>query len=235
MFPFRSKKQAMLGLDISTTAVKLLELSRSSSRNGMRYQVEAYAVEPLQANAVVEKNIADVEAVGQAIKNVVKRAGTNTKQAVVAVSGSAVITKTITMPASLSDKEMENQIQLEADQYIPYPLEEVNLDFGVLGVSEKNPEMVDVLLAASRSENVDDRVAALEMAGLTAAVVDVEAYAMENAFSQIVDQLPEGSEELTIAIADIGATITTLNVLHAGKIIYTREQNFGGKQLTEEI
>ncbi|MCP5417254.1 MAG: pilus assembly protein PilM [Chromatiaceae bacterium] len=235
MFPFRSKKQAMLGLDISTTAVKLLELSRSSSRNGMRYQVEAYAVEPLQANAVVEKNIADVEAVGQAIKNVVKRAGTNTKQAVVAVSGSAVITKTITMPASLSDKEMENQIQLEADQYIPYPLEEVNLDFEVLGVSEKNPEMVDVLLAASRSENVDDRVAALEMAGLTAAVVDVEAYAMENAFSQIVDQLPEGSEELTIAIADIGATITTLNVLHAGKIIYTREQNFGGKQLTEEI
>ncbi|MCB1829765.1 MAG: pilus assembly protein PilM [Gammaproteobacteria bacterium] len=235
MFPFRSNKQAMLGLDISSTAVKLLELSKSTGRAGTRYQVESYAVEPLQANAVVEKNIADVDAVGQAIRNVVNRSGTKTRQAVVAVSGSAVITKVITMPASLSDKEMANQIQLEADQYIPYPLEEVNLDFEVLGISEKNPEMVDVLLAASRSENVDDRVAALEMAGITAAIVDVEAYAMENAFSQIADQLPEDSENLTIAIADIGATITTLNVLHAGKIIYTREQNFGGRQLTEEI
>jgi len=235
MFLFRSKKQALLGLDISSTAVKLLELSMSSGRSGINYRVESYAVEPLPANAVVEKNIADIDAVGQAVLNVVKRAGTKTRQAAVAVSGSAVITKVITMPAALSDQERENQIQLEADQYIPYPLEEVNIDFEVLGVSEKNPEMVDVLLAASRSENVDDRVAALEIAGLTATVVDVEAFAMENAFTQIVDQLPEYGDDQTVAIADIGATITTLNVLHNGKVIYTREQNFGGKQLTEEI
>ncbi|HHH39643.1 MAG TPA: pilus assembly protein PilM [Sedimenticola sp.] len=232
---FRSKKQAMLGLDISSTAVKLLELSRSDGQGGSRYRVESYAVEPLPANTMVEKNIADVDAVGQSIKKVVERSGTRARQAAVAVSGSAVITKIITMPATLSDQEMENQIQLEADQYIPYPLEEVNIDFEVLGVSEKNPEMVDVLLAASRSENVDDRVAALEFAGLTAAVVDVEAYAMENAFSLIAGQLPEYQEDHAVAIADIGATITTLNVLHNGKIIYTREQNFGGRQLTEEI
>lgn len=165
----------------------------------------------------------------------VRRSGSKLRQAAVAVSGSAVITKTITMPASLSDSEMETQIQLEADQYIPYPLEEVNIDFEILGVSEKNPEMMDVLLAASRSENVDDRVAALEIAGLTAEVVDVEAYAMENAFVQVVDQLSSGGDDQTIAIADTGATTTTLNVLHGGKIIYTREQNFGGRQLTEEI
>ncbi len=232
---FGSKKQAMLGLDISSTAVKLLELSKSSGRSGARYRVEAYAVEPLPANAVVEKNIADVDAVGQAIHNVVRRSGSKARQAAVAVSGSAVITKIITMPASLSDAEMESQIQLEADQYIPYPLEEVNLDFEILGSSEKNPEMMDVLLAASRSENVDDRVAALEIAGLTATVVDVEAYAMENAFTQIADQLPDGGDDQTVAIADIGATTTTLNVLRNGKIIYTREQNFGGRQLTEEI
>lgn len=232
---FGSKKQAMLGLDISSTAVKLLELSKSSGRSGARYRVEAYAVEPLPANAVVEKNIADVDAVGQAIHNVVRRSGSKARQAAVAVSGSAVITKIITMPASLSDAEMESQIQLEADQYIPYPLEEVNLDFEILGSSEKNPEMMDVLLAASRSENVDDRVAALEIAGLTASVVDVEAYAMENAFTQIADQLPDGGDDQTVAIADIGATTTTLNVLRNGKIIYTREQNFGGRQLTEEI
>ncbi len=235
MFPFSSKKQAMLGLDISSTAVKLLELSMNTGRAGTRYRVEAYGVEPLPPNSVVEKNIADVEAVGQAIRKVVKRSGTRAKQAAVAVSGSAVITKVITMPASLSDSEMENQIQLEADQYIPYPLEEVNIDFEVLGPSEKNPEMVDVLLAASRSENVDDRVAALEIAGLTTAVVDVEAYAMENAFSLIADQIPDYSEDFAVAVADIGATITTLNVLHNGKVIYTREQNFGGRQLTEEI
>ncbi|OQX36518.1 MAG: pilus assembly protein PilM, partial [Candidatus Sedimenticola endophacoides] len=118
---FGPKKQAMVGVDISSTAVKLLELSKSSGRSGAQYRVESYAVEPLPANAVVEKNIADVEAVGQVIAKVVKRSGTRARLAAVAVSGSAVITKTITMPASLSDQEMEAQIQLEADQYIPYP------------------------------------------------------------------------------------------------------------------
>ncbi len=228
-------KPLLLGLDISSTAIKLLELSQHAGRGGVRYRVESYAVEPLSAGAVVEKNIADVEAVGKAIKNVIRKAGTRTKHAAVAVSGSAVITKVIAMPATLSDREMESQIQLEADQYIPYPLEEVNIDFEVLGPSEKNPDMVDVLLAASRSENVDDRVAALELAGLACSVVDVEAYAMEGACAQLIEQWSAGGEDQTIAVADIGATTTTLNVLHNRKIVYTREQNFGGRQLTEEI
>ncbi len=234
---FQRKKPAIIGLDISSTAIKLLELSKTSSmgRGGAQFRVESYAVEPLQENAVVEKNIADVNAVGESIRNVVKRSGSRAKHVAVAVSGSAVITKIITMPASLSDQEMEAQIQLEADQYIPYSLEEVNMDFEVLGTSEKNPEMMDVLLAASRSENVDDRVAAIEIAGLIAEIVDVEAYAMENAFSQIADQLPEHGENQTVAVADVGASTTTMNVLHNNKIIYTREQNFGGRQLTEEI
>lgn len=235
MFLFGSKKIPLLGLDVSSTAVKLLELSQSSSRAGTQYRVESYGVEPLPANAVVEKNIADVDAVGEAIKAVVKRSGTKAKQAAVAVSGSAVITKVIHMPASLSDTELEAQIDLEADQYIPYPLDEVNTDFEVLGPNEKNPDLVDVLLAASRSENVEDRVAALELAGLTAKVVDVEAYAMENAFVLLTEQMPDQGRDQTVAVADIGATTTTLNVLHDNKIIYTREQNFGGRQLTEEI
>jgi len=236
MLPFfGTKNTPVLGLDISSTAVKLLELSRSGGRSGARFRVERYAVEVLPPDAVVETNIAAVEAVGDAIQNVVRRSGSRAKQAAVAVSGSAVITKIITMPASLSDQEMENQIQLEADQYIPYPLEEVNIDFEVFGPSEKNPEMVDVLLAASRSENVENRVSALELAGLAPTVVDVEAYAMENAFSLISEQLPDFGVDQTIAIVDIGATNTALNVLHNNKIIYTREQSFGGKQLTEEI
>jgi type IV pilus assembly protein PilM len=221
----------MVGLDISSTAIKLLELSRS----GGRYRVESYTVEPLPANSVVEKSIADVEAVGEAIRRAVKRSGTKSKHAAVAVAGSAVITKVISMPASIGDDEMESQISLEADQYIPYPLDEVNLDFEVLGPSTKNPERVDVLLAASRSENVESRTAAAELGGLTARLVDVEAFAMENAFSLIAEMMEDGGSDRTIAVVDIGATMTTLNVMHDRKSIYTREQVFGGKQLTEEI
>ena len=228
---FKKKQPVVLGLDISSTAIKLLELGQS----GDRMRVESYAVEPLPANSVIEKNIADVEAVGEAIKRAVKRSASRTKLAAVAVAGSSVITKIIAMPASLTEDEMEQQIELEADQYIPYPLEEVNLDFKVIGPSENDPERIDVLLAASRSENVDIRIAAIELAGLKAEIVDVEAYAMENAFSLLIPQLPEQGIDQTIAIIDIGATMTTLNVMHDRKTIYTREQVFGGKQLTEEI
>lgn len=225
------KKSSLIGLDISSTSVKLLELSQQSDG----YRVEAYAAEPLPPNSVVEKNITDVEAIGEAIQRAVKRSGSRAKFAAVAVAGSSVITKVITMPSNLSDEELESQIQLEADQYIPYSLEEVNMDFEVLSHNDKNPDMVDVLLAASRSENVDSRVAAVELGGLTAKVVDIEAYTMENAFPLIASQIPGGSSDMTIAIVDIGATMTTLSVLHDSKIIYTRDQVFGGKQLTEEI
>ena len=227
----KRKASSLVGLDISSTAVKLLELSQS----GSRYRVESYAVVPLPPHAVVEKSIADVESVGAAINRAVKKSGTKSKFAAVAVAGSAVITKVISLPANLSEDEMESQIELEADQYIPYPLDEVNLDFQVLGVSEKSNDSVDVLLAASRSENVDVRVAACELGGLTAKIVDVEAYAMETAYGLVAPQLPDGGEGLTVAIVDVGATMTTLNVIHDFKIIYTREQVFGGKQLTEEI
>lgn len=228
---FGGNKPAILGLDISTTAVKLLELSKS----GNRYRVESYAVEPLPPNSVIEKNISDVDAVGEAIKRAVKRSGTKLKDAAAAVAGSSVITKVISMPAALSDDDMEGQIQLEADQYIPYPLEEVSLDFEVIGPTEHDPDRVDVLLAASRSENVDVRVDAIELAGLHAKVIDVEAYAMENAFTMLKEHMPDNGLDKTIAVVDIGATMTTLNVLHDLKTIYTREQVFGGKQLTEEI
>ena len=185
-------------------------------------------------NAVVEKNITDVEGVGVAIARLVSQCKTSVKQAAVAVAGSAVITKTIEMDVALSDDEMENQIRVEADQYIPYPLDEVSIDFEVQGLVEDNPEQVEVLLAACRSENVDLRVDVLDIGGLQTKVVDVEAYAMERTFSLIADQI-DGGEDQTVAIVDVGATMTTLSVLHDGKTIYTREQLFGGKQLTEEI
>ena len=228
---FSRGQSAVLGIDISTAAIKLLELTRS----GARYRVESYSVSPLPQDAVIDKNIANIDVIANAIKLAVKQSGTKTKQACVAVAGSSVMTKVISMPSSLADDEMEEQILVEADQYVPYSLDEVNLDFEVQGPTENNSEMVDVLLAASRRENVEDRVEALEKAGLKTKVVDVEAFAMENAFALLSDQLPDSIENQTIAIADIGATMSTLNVIHDGRTVYTREQGFGGKQLTEEI
>ena len=231
MFLFKKKSTPVLGIDISASAIKLLELGRS----GAKYRVESFAVEPLPPNSVVDKNITDEHAVGEAIGRAAKKSGTRLKDAAVAVAGSAVITKIISMPASLSDNEMEKQIQLEADQYIPFSLEEVNLDFEVMGPAAGNPEQVDVLLAASKNENVDIRVAALEVGGLKAKVVDVEAFALENTMTMMAQELFGGGQGLTIAIADVGANLTTFSVFENLKIIYSREQNFGGSQLTEEI
>ena len=232
MLPFlRKKAQTLLGIDISSTAVKLLELSRT----GNRYKVESYGVEPLTPNAVVEKNINDVEGVGDVVARLVGRARPGIKTSAVAVPGSATITKVIEMDASLSEDDMENQLRVEADQYIPFPLDEVRMDFQVVGPVEDNPERVEVLVVASRTENVEMRADALEIGGLQPKVVDVEAYAMERAFQLILPGLPNAEELDTVAVFDIGATMTTLNVFHQGRSVYTREQLFGGKQLTEEI
>ncbi len=231
MLPFKKKTVPMVGIDISATAVKLLELSRG----GGKYRVESYAVEPLPSNSVVDKNINDIEAVGEAVSRAWKKSGSKTKFAVAAVAGSAVITKMITMPGDISEDDMETQIQLEADQYIPFPLEEVALDFEIIGQSESNPDRVDVLLAASRSDVVDARVAVLDTADLVAKVIDVEAFALENSVKLLADDLFQGAQDQIIAVADVGSSVTTFSVLENMKIIYSREQQFGGQQLTEDI
>ncbi len=237
MFQLKRKKPSLLGIDISSTSIKVVELSQTDTG----YRVESLAVEPLPANAVAEKNIQDVEAVGESLIKALKKSGSKCKLTALAVPGSSVITKIITMPANLSDAEMETQIELEADQYIPYPLEEINLDFQVLGETEANPDTVDVLLAASRSENVEMRTAVAEIAGLTAKLVDVEAYTIEKATHLLPSQIKSTTDDedkpapFVIAVLDVGATMTSLNVIENGELIYTREQAFGGKQLTEEI
>ena len=220
----------MIGLDIPSSAVKLIELSRS----GDGYKVEAYRVLPLPPNTVIEKNIADIDALAEAIQTTVKRSGTKLKDTVVAVSDSSVITKEIELPAGLTDVQMEMQIESEADQYIPYPMEEVAFDFDVIGPVENNPDLVRVLLAACRQENVEHRRQALEMAGLQPKVIDVEGFAIERAYKLLEGQVDQVGDQV-VAIADIGATMFSFTVLVDGKTIYTREQLFGGKQLTEEI
>ena len=226
----KKKNKTLLGVDISSTSVKILELSL----NNGRYQVESYASEPLPANAVVEQSIGDEEAVGIVIKKALGKARSGSKKAAIAVAGSAVITKNIEMNEGLSDDEMDYQIRIEADQYIPYPLEEVALDWEIQGPSEIAGN-VDVLLAACRLENVELRKDALEIGSLETGVVDIEAFCTERAYGLIQSQLDDGDDIETVAVVDVGATMTTLSVLHQGKTIYTREQLFGGKQLTEEI
>lgn len=231
IFNFLDKQsKSVLGVDITSSTVKVLELSKS----GRRYKVESYLVKPLTPNTVVEKNINDINALAETIRKVVSQAKAKARDAAVAVAGSAVITKVIEMPADLSEEAMESQLAVEADQYIPYPLDEVALDFEIIGLSENNPDQVDVLLAACRRENVDLRAEALSLAGLNPKIVDVEVFAVERAFKLIAEQLEDMGEQV-VAIADIGATMLTLSVLVDGKTLYTREQLFGGKQVTEEI
>jgi len=226
----KGKSTQVLGLDISSTTVKLLELSQA----GGRYRVESYAVSSLPQDAVIEKSVNDVDGVSNAIRTVVAQSRTKLKNVAAAVAGSSVITKLIDMPKGLSEDDMETQLTLEADQYIPYPLDEVAIDFEIQGPSPENDDQVEVLLAACRRETIETRVEAIEGSDLVAKIMDVEAYAMERAFSQIRGQL-DLEEDSTVAIVDIGATMTTLSVLNSGQTIYTREQLFGGKQLTDEI
>jgi type IV pilus assembly protein PilM len=226
----KKPKITVLGLDISSTTVKLLELSRS----GERYRVESYGVASLPVDAVIEKNVNDIAGVAKAVTQVVNQSKTKVKFVSAAVAGSSVITKLVDMPEGLNDDAMEAQLAVEADQYIPYPLEEVAIDFEVQGPSLDTENYDSVLIAACRRETIEARVEAIEEAGLEAKIVDVEAYAMERAFTLIEHQL-DLEPDNTVAVVDIGATMTTLSVLHQGQTIYTREQLFGGKQLTDEI
>ena len=228
---FAKKRPPLIGVDISASAVKVLELSKS----GEHFRVERYSVEPLPQNSIVEHAITEVDQVAQAIGRAVRRSGTKVKHTAVSVFAAHVITKVIRMSSNLEDKEMHTQIEMEADHYIPYPLDEVNLDFQVLSPADDNPEENDVLMAACRKEIVDDYISVIEEAGLMPAVIDVETYAMENAYSLISEHMPGGGLEKTVAIFDIGATATNINVMHNNHSVYTRDHTFGGRQLTEEI
>ncbi len=231
MFSFAKKYRPLLGLDITTSSVKLIELTMS----GGQYRVESYAAEPMPHNAINEKAIVDADAVGEAIRRAVKRAGAKSRNAAIAISGDAAITKVIQMPLSLRENELEAQVELQADQYIPFPMEEVSYDYQVVGPSDKDSTMMDVLLVATRTENVEQRRAAVQAAGLTAKLVDVEAFALENSCALMRHQMPDGGMDRTVAVVDFGASATTFSVLRDLKVVYTRDFAFGGQLLTEEI
>ncbi|MFW2177597.1 MULTISPECIES: pilus assembly protein PilM [unclassified Moraxella] len=226
---FTKNNKQLLGVDITSTAVKMVEITR---QQGL-FHLKSYGIEPLARGLVADKNIVDIEAVSDAISKLSRSQSFSTKTAATAVSGASVISKVIEMDTNMSDTEREARIRLDADQYIPYPLDEVNLDFEVLGNSPSSEGQSRVLLVASRSENVDQRVDVLAMGGLEAKVIDVESYAIERAFQLIVDSLP--GQPQNVALIDIGHSQTTLYIAKDGEFVYSREQLFGGSQLTENI
>lgn len=225
------KNRQLIGLDITTSSVKLIELGKV----GNRFRVEAFGVQAMPVNAINEKQIVDVEAVGEAVRAAYRRSGAKSKDAAVAISGDAAIMKVIQLPTNMSTFELEGQVELQADQYIPFPMEEVAYDFDTLGPSEQDPDMMDVLLVATRSENVQQRKDAVLSAGLVPALVDVESYAVEHACQLMRHQMPDEGLDHSIAIIDFGASTTTFSVLRDLKVHYTRDFAFGGQQLTEEI
>lgn len=223
----------MIGVDISSSSVKLVELSEVPKVGG--YVVERYAIESLPKDAVSDGNINNLDSVSECLQRAWRRLGSRIRNVSMALPASTVITKKILLPAGMSEEDLEFQVESEANQYIPFALDEVNLDFQVVGAASGNPEEVEVLLAASRKANVEDRVAAAQAAGLRAMVVDVEPFAAQMAFEQIRYQLPDGAEDKCVALVDIGSSVMNVNVLRNGQSIYTRDQQVGGEQLTQQI
>jgi len=229
---FNRKARPLVGLDISSSSVKLLELTGG---DGEGFRVERYAIEALPREAVVDGNIANLDAVTDALRRALRRFGVGVKSVAMALPASAVITKKIMLPGGLREEEMEVQVESEANQYIPFALDEVNLDFQVLGESGGHEGDVEVLIAASRKEKVEDRVAVAETVGLKAEVMDVESFAAQSAFELVARQLPEGGKDRIIALVDVGSNMMTVTVLRNDVQVYAREQAFGGSQLTLDV
>jgi len=229
---FQPKAPPLFGLDISSSSVKMLEIVDAGKA---AYRVERYSIEPLPRDAVVDGNINNLEAVTEAVRRAHKRLGTRTRHVAMAVPTGAVISKKIVVAAGLADNELELQVETEANQYIPFALEEVNLDFQSLGPSAANPEEQEVLIAATRKEKVEDRVAVAESAGLKALVMDVESFAQQAALGLVVQSLPNGGKDQNVAVVDVGANVMNVTVLRNDQSVYTREQAFGGNQLTQDI
>lgn len=222
----------LLGLDISSSSVKLVELGRDKAGDLI---LERCAIEPLERGWVSDGNVEKFDEVADAIRRVVKKSGTKTKNVAMALPPSAVITKKITLPGGMTESELEIQVESEANQYIPFSLDEVSLDFCVIGPSATSAGDVDVLIAASRREKVQDRQGLAEAAGLKPVVVDVESYASRLAAGRIIQTLPNNGTDTLVALFEVGSFTTSMQVLKNDEVLYDRDQAFGGAQLTQLI
>ena len=229
---FSNQPAPLLGLDVSSSSVKLVELSRDKSGNLI---LERCAIEPLERGWISDGNIQKFDEVAEAVRRLVKKSGAKTKNVAMALPPSAVITKKIIIPGGLSDIELELQVEAEANQYIPFPLDEVSLDFCVIGPSSSSTGDLDVLIAASRREKVQDIQGLAEAAGLKPVVVDVESYASRLATARLIENLPNKGVGTIVALFEVGALTTSMQVIRDDEVLYDRDQAFGGAQLTQLI
>ncbi|QJD99655.1 pilus assembly protein PilM [Massilia forsythiae] len=231
---FGQSSPPLIGVDISTSGVRLVELA-DAGKGVLR--LERYAAEPLPRGAVVDGNIENIEAVSDALLRVWKKSGSKIRQVALGMPPAAVITKKIILPAGLQEDQLEVQVESEASQYIPFALDEVSLDFDVIGPAANSLDDMEVMLAAARREKVEDRVAIAEAAGLTATVMDIESYAARAAMHRATEgaDAKAGAGQRIVALFQIGAQSTHISVLQDGDTVYEREQPFGGVQLTQDI
>ncbi len=222
----------MLGLDISSSSVKLVELGRDKAGNLV---LESCAIVPLERGWITDGNVEKFDEVADAVRRLVKKSGTKTKNVAMALPPSAVITKKIVLPGGMSDLELEQQVETEANQYIPFPLDEVSLDFCIVGPSGHAAEDVEVLIAASRREKVQDIQGLAEAAGLKPVIVDVESYASRLATSRLIGNMPNKGAGSIVALFEVGAMTTSMQVIRDDELLYDRDQAFGGAQLTQMI
>ncbi len=226
------KHPPMIGLDISSSSVKLVELSQNAAGE---YVLERFASETFEKGWITDGQIEKFDEVAEAVKRVVSKSGTRTKHVVLAMPQSAVITKKIMLPAGLREEELEMQVESEANQYIPFSLDEVSLDFCVVGPSATSVGDVEVLIAASRKDRVQDRQGLAEAAGLKPMVLDIESHASRLAMGRVIAALPNEGKDALVALFEIGADTTSLKVLRDDEMLYDRDQAFGGAQLTQLI
>lgn len=227
-----SSERPLLGLDVSSSSVKLVELGREASG---KLILERCAIEPLERGWITDGNVEKFDEVAEAVRRVVRKSGTRTRNVALALPPSAVITKKIILPGGMSEQELEIQVESEANQYIPFSLDEVSLDFCVTGPSLSSAGDVEVLIAASRKEKVQDREGLAEAAGLKAMILDVESYASRLATARLIEQLPSKGQDAIVALFEVGAFTTSMQVLRNQEVLYDRDQAFGGAQLTQMI
>ena len=228
----KRRNAPMIGLDISSSSVKLVELSQNAAG---QYVLERMVSQPLEKGWITDGQVERFEDVTEAVRKLLSRSGTSTRRAAMAMPQAAVITKKIILPAGLREDEMEVQVEAEANQYIPFSLDEVSLDFCVIGPSPASMDDVEVLIAASRKDRVQDRQGLAEAAGLQPVVLDIESHASRLAISRWTACLPRQGRDALVALFEIGADNTGLKVLCNDELLYDRDQAFGGSQLTALI
>ncbi len=223
----RFGKANVVGLDIGSSSVKAVEIALKGRDKG--FELRSLGIAPLPSEAIVQGAFLNSSAIVDAIGEAIDAGRIRTKEVAVAVSGHSVIVKKVSLPA-MTREELEDQIQWEAEQYIPFDVNEVHLDFQILDTSEGEGQM-DVLLVAAKRDLVDDYVQVIQESGLVPAAVDVAAFAVENAFEMNYEMLPDE----VVALVNIGAQVVNINVIQNGIPAFTRDITTGGNQYTEEI